>query len=385
MSGLEYDVLILPIEEAKPGMKLAAPVTHPENPNQDLLRQGFVLEDAIILRMRAIGIPFIYVEYPELEILDKHLAVFLTPARQVICTQIRDSMTQVQKQTRAGVPYGDYCDTTRELISTLMTQGQNPIYLDQMSRQGGDAVGHAAAVAHLSLLLGLKLESYIVAQRSRLPPNRAKELVNLGVAGMLHDLGLTTLNESVQKYCEVEPPEDSALREEWETHARVGYELIHNDVEATAAAAVFQHHQHFDGSGFPALKREQGDRETLDHNRIHVFARIIAAANLYDRLSNPAGDKKRRSNLKVMRLLDKQYAGWLDPEIYHVLQSIAPPYPPGCRVRLSDGTRAIVTDVNAAAPTRPTVRRLADDNWTLVGQAIDLRLDGAPQVAAEAA
>lgn len=377
-------MLIVPIEEARDGMKLAAPVMNPENPDQSLLRQGYTLERAVIARMQSLGIPFIYVDYPALDSLDKHLAVYLSPARQAIYKQIKTSLTQVQRQTRPGVSYDAYCNTTRDMISTLLTQGQNPIYLDQMSRQGADVVAHAAAVAHLSLLLGLKLESYLVSQRARLPANRAKDIVNLGVAGMLHDIGMGKLPESLQRYSEADPPQDPAEREQWESHVRVGYEMIRNDVQATAAAAVYQHHQHFDGSGFPALKGSEESDSAMDGERIHVFARIIHCANLYDRLSAaPAGQRKRRSNKHVLHLFQTRHEGWCDPEILRVLQMVAPPYPPGCRVKLDDGSNAVVVDVNPKDPARPIVHRLAEDNWTVVGEPIDLRTPEAPQIDGE--
>lgn len=374
-------MLIVSTDEAKAGMKLAAPVTHPENPGQDLLRAGFVLEDVIIARMLDMGVQYLYIDYPELEILDKHLAVYLTPARQEILKQITGSMQAQQKQTHAGLPYKDYCSTTRELIETLMTQGQNPIYMDQMSRQGADAVAHAAAVSHLALLMGLKLETYIIDQRPRLPPNRAKDIVNLGVAGMLHDLGLTHLPEHMRKFSETEPPEDEEALKEWRTHSEIGYDKIRNDVEATAAAAVYQHHQHFDGSGFPRLRGHGGtSKGTMEGERIHVFSRILLCANLFDRLTAPVGRKQRRSNLEAHRLIQERFAGWCDPNIVRVLMAVAPPYPPGTRLELSDSTRVIVVDADAAQPYRPRVRRLAADGWTLEGDVIDLRAPGAPTI-----
>ena len=35
-------MLILPIDDAKPGMQLAAPVFHPDSPDQELLKRGYV-------------------------------------------------------------------------------------------------------------------------------------------------------------------------------------------------------------------------------------------------------------------------------------------------------------------------------------------------------
>jgi hypothetical protein len=82
----------------------------------------------------------------------------------------------------------------------------------------------------------------------------------------------------------------------------------------------------------------------------------------------------------VLLIIEKRYAGWYDPEVFRVLQAVTPPFPPGCRVKLSDGTLAIVTDINPGTPLQPIVRRLAGDNWELVGDPVDLSIPDAPQI-----
>ena len=54
-------MLIVNVEEARAGMKLAAPVAHPENPQHDLLKKGYALEDKIIPRLARIGVTSLYV------------------------------------------------------------------------------------------------------------------------------------------------------------------------------------------------------------------------------------------------------------------------------------------------------------------------------------
>ena len=368
-------MLIVPIEEARPGMKLAAPVYHPERADQELLRAQFVLDGPIIRRMKELGIEVVVVDYPSLECLDKHLAPYLSPARQKVLKNIRAAMAATQQATRPAISYQDYCNSTQDLIDTLLTQGQNPIYLDQMSRHGQDVVQHAAAVAHLSLLLGLKLEQYVVDQRSRLPSHRAKDCVNLGVAGMLHDIGLTQLPKECQHYSDADPPKDAALRAEWETHCEIGHDLLTNALPATAAGAVFQHHQHFDGSGFPTPRNGN-----MSGEQIHIFARILLVANLYDRLARPASGGPRRSNLEVFRSIRTRYIAWVDPVVLAMLEQLAPAFPPGQRIKLTDGSAAIVIDVNPGSPLAPIVQRLGPDNWTAVGTRVDLSEPGMPGI-----
>jgi response regulator RpfG family c-di-GMP phosphodiesterase len=374
-------VLILTPEEAQPGMTLAAPVAHPDQPDQELLRPGYVLEADVIRRLREMGVAQVFVDYPALDDLDRHLAAFLSPARQKLYRQMRQTMEASQRRVRPGVSYGEYYSTTRELVTTLLSQGQHPIFLDQMARSGTDGVGHAMAVAHLSLLLGIKLENYLIEERKRLPCSRAKDVVNLGVAGMLHDLGKFSLPESLWGASEINPPragDDKTVIEQWQSHPRLGYEQIHEHVEPTAASAVLQHHQHFDGSGFPALAVADTTR-MLEGRRIHIFARIILAADLYDRLAT-VSKSQRRSNLEILHIVRTRYASWIDPFVLRGLAAVAPPFPPGSRLTLSDGTSAIVTRVDECDPYRPVVRRLEGEGWTLSGEPIDLRNPGTPAV-----
>jgi HD-GYP domain-containing protein (c-di-GMP phosphodiesterase class II) len=374
-------VLILAIDEAKPGMKLAAPVLHPEAPEQELLKRGYVLEEKVLRRLTEMGIDVVYVDYPGLDDLDRHLAVNLSPARQAIYQQIKKTITAVQRQTRAEVTYTDYYAGTRELITTLLSQGQHPVFIDQMSRLGTDAVGHATAVAHLSLLLGLKLERYLIDERSRLDLQHAREVVNLGVAGMLHDLGKCKLPEPLQHHNATDLPDDANDRTEWEGHARLGYEMIHRGIEPSAASAVLHHHQRYDGSGFPAMKHKDGTVASLEAKKIHIFSRIVMVADLYDRLATSSDHRGRRSNLEVLHRIRTSYAAWCDPVVLAALQAITPPFPPGSRIGLSDGSMAVVVDVHPDKPYAPKVKRMVGAEMTLEDEPLDLSADGAPQVA----
>jgi HD-GYP domain-containing protein (c-di-GMP phosphodiesterase class II) len=363
------------MEQVRVGMKLAVTVSHPEQPDHSLLNAGFELNDDVISRLRDLGVENVYVDYPDLADLDKHMAAYLSPERQVIYNQIRDAMTAVQKQAKPNVPYNDYYNSTRELIMTLMRQGEHAIYLDQMSgKLGAHAVAHATAVAHLSLMLGLRLETYLVQQRQRLSAAHAREVINLGVAAMLHDIGVAQLPPALRKCSRVAPPEDAALLAEWQTHPHRGYDLIKPGVEATAASAVLHHHQHFDGTGFPLLPVKPGDEPRNAGERIHIFARILAVADLYDRLT--VGETgHRRPNIEILHLMRTRYASTIDPMIMKVVPGVVPPFPPGMTVTLNDSTDAVVVGLQPQRPYQPLVKRIADlATFKLGGPIIDMSL-----------
>jgi HD-GYP domain-containing protein (c-di-GMP phosphodiesterase class II) len=387
-------VLIVNLEEVRAGMTLAAPVAHPENPQHDLLKRGYCLEDGMIPRLRDLGIASLYVDYPGLDDLDRHIAPLLCPARQAMYRQIRDTIGLVQNRMHARVSFTDYYATTRELVLTLMRQGNHPIFMDRVSGLGPDAVSHAATVAHLALVMGLRLEAYLIQQRSRLTPAHAREVVNLGVAGMLHDVGKLHLPEELRGRCEIDAPvagapDDAEARGMWESHSRLGYDMIRGGVESSAAAAVLHHHQHFDGTGFPAPqvetapgKRAERDTRPPRGNAIHIFARILFAADLYANLAHPPGSKIRRGNLEVLHLMRTRYGKWIDPVVFRTLQAVAPPFLPGSKVVLKDKSTAAVVEVRATDPYAPVVRRFRADGAELDGPVLDLRDSAVPRLMA---
>jgi HD-GYP domain-containing protein (c-di-GMP phosphodiesterase class II) len=371
-------MLIVPLDEARPDMILAADVMNPAAPDQVLLKRGFQLDQGVLDRMRSLSVQAIYVNYPELDDLDRHLSPGLSPERQQIFSQIKSTIAQVQKVAKPTVGFTDYYVAIRNFVITLMQQGDHPIYLEQLSSRLGDhEIAHATSVAHLSLLMGISLQTYLRNQRSRLPVEHAVEVTNLGVGGMLHDIGKCKLPPEFGKLSITARLSDEEKKKIWETHPQLGFDMIRGGVESSAAAAVLFHHARFDGQGFPAIpSRGAGGGQkpiAAEGTRIHIFARIIGAADLYDRLTHPSGSgaTSRRPAFEVLHKLRTEYASWLDPVITNALTKIVPPFAPGSRVVLNDSTAAIVTALGKD-PYRPIVRRLAADNWTLEDTPHDL-------------
>ena len=190
------------------------------------------------------------------------------------------------------VGYADYYAAGHEIVCAAMQhRGLEGVYLDDLApRRPDDQPGHAAAVAMLAVLLGVRLEDYVMTQRSRLTPSHAKEVVNLAVAGMLHDIGKAKLPPDLRIHnYNCHSPLDADEQRQWDAHARLSYNLVGRGVETSAATAILHHHQRFDGSADP-----EGDPARLAGDRIHIFARLLTAADLFDRVSNCAGRQLRR-------------------------------------------------------------------------------------------
>jgi HD-GYP domain-containing protein (c-di-GMP phosphodiesterase class II) len=195
---------------------------------------------------------------------------------------------------------------------------------------------------------------------------------------MLHDIGMTRLPEAVlRRHAEKRDDNDP----EWRAHTEIGFEMVRGNIEPSAAASVLHHHQRFDGSGFPERANLHGGTEPVCGQSIHIFARIIAAADTYDRLVNPASDPNsdpaEHPPVPPVRalatLLKQPNRARTDPVVLRALLSVCPAYAPGSTVTLSNGMHAVVSDWSSLDPCRPTVQELTHFEDEDPAEQIDLR------------
>jgi len=255
--------------------------------------------------------------------------------------------------SKAELEYACYAQSVSALIESLINNPESSILIDEI---GSDPSGlqHACSVCFLTTLMGLKLAPYLEHQRSRVAAATARDVTPLGVAAMLHDVGMTRLPDEVrERFAETNDESDPA----WREHVKIGFSLVHGRVPPAAAAAVLHHHQRFDGSGFPMRKRADGGTDRYAGDQIHIYARIIAVADLFDRLSrrvDAQGNPPPRVRVLSMMRRDP-LASWIDPMVFKSLLAVCPPYAPGTQVELNDGRNCVVVGWEPLDPCRPRV------------------------------
>ncbi len=366
-------MLRVPTVHAKPGMTLALPVLHPKRLDTVLLNAGVRLEQVHIRRLREIELADLWIRYPKLEQIGQFVSEDVQRAWGEVTGLIDDAFEALGRDTDARLDYLAYKRAIQGLIEQLTARPKSQLFMREMVESQRALLRHASNVAFVSVLMGLRLEFYVQFERPKLAPAAARDVSSLGVGAMLHDVGVLRLPRPIRMGEDGRPDETDP---QWRRHPRLGYELIRGNVEPSAAAVVLCHHQRFDGTGFPTRIDPMGNELPVKGRNIHIFARIAAAADLFDRLRHPDGGgasldpaaapdpKSRGRALPVVEVLRRMqeppYAAWLDPVVLTGLIAVCPPYPPGCRVRLSDGTSGVVTQWNQEDPCRPTVALVGD-------------------------
>lgn len=192
-------------------------------------------------------------------------------------------------------------------------------------------VGHSVRVAVLAVQVGRELGL------------AAPLLVELGTAGLLHDIGKATLpHEILFKHGALTDEERQLVAR----HPRIGAEMllaVPNAGELSVGAA-FGHHVRHDRGGYP--------RTPAWYER-SLTTSIVQACDVYEALTavrpyKPALTARRAFEI----MLDDR--GAFDPTALGGLIRCMGLYPPGTRVALTDGRRAEVL-ASGAALDRPRI------------------------------
>jgi diguanylate cyclase (GGDEF)-like protein/PAS domain S-box-containing protein len=138
--------------------------------------------------------------------------------------------------------------------------------------------------------------------------NLDKDAVNqMKIAGLIHDIGKIGIDEKIlNKPGNLTDDE----RSEIERHPEIGWRLLSSTYEFTELAQfVLNHHEKWDGSGYPNGLRGEA---------IQLGARIIAIADAYDAMTSDRSYRKGLSKEEAIKELTRCSGSQFDPNIVEV-------------------------------------------------------------------
>lgn len=235
---------------------------------------GEILQASWLQTLKEAGITRLYVHEEQLDqvlaYLNNHL--FLVsgeeqPSRKnfiLFREHLHASLYRAFSQPHLGKNIQEARKSLENILGFLQLKGVPWQILWELLYRDYSLYNHCVNVA----LLGLAFLLFLKAPRN--------ECLNLGLAGLFHDVGLTCLDvELVNKNDPLSPEERQVL----EQHPLLGYRLLkpHVAIPVTTLRLILEHHENADGSGYP-----QG----LPLERQHPHTRIIFLLECYDAMTN---------------------------------------------------------------------------------------------------
>ncbi|TKB95106.1 MAG: HD domain-containing protein [Nitrospira sp.] len=172
-----------------------------------------------------------------------------------------------------------------------------------------------------------------------------KELDRLTLAGLLHDIGLFAVPQSlITKSGRLTHDERTLI----EQHPELGYQTIRKAGQKYdwLAQVVRQAHERWNGQGYP---------NKLSGRQICEFAQIIGVVDIFDALVSPRGYRRRFFPHEAVRELIVAERTAFPREVVKALVEQLSAYPLGTSVRLTTGEVGAVIRVNPCYPLRPVV------------------------------
>ena len=227
----------------------------------------------------------------------------------------------------------DRLEVLRDELVSALKQNDELVVQALSGPAGSPLITNLINVGILSAKVGTGLGYY------------GNELDRLALAGLLHDIGLFTVPQSLVTKAGRLTLEERVMIEQ---HPERGYQLVHTLGPAYdwLAHVIRQAHERFNGKGYPNRSKA---------GQVGEMAQIIGVVDIFDALVSERPYRHRLFPHEAVRELLVTERTAFPREILKALVEQLTFYPLGTTVRLTTGETATVCRVNSQYPLRPIV------------------------------
>lgn len=335
------------LDNISSGMKLAKPLYNADG--MVLLNAGIELQDRFINRLKELDVSYIYVEDDLTQDIDVP-DVIGEKTRVEAVSNAKKIMEQIR--LGCGVDATQAKKVTNTLVDDLCRNKGVMANFSDMRTRNDYLFAHSVNVCVLSVMTGISLGFDEL------------RLQDLGVGALLHDVGKTEVaSEVLNKTGRLTPEESDEIKK----HPVLGFNILraNPDISLISAHCAFQHHERFDGTGYP---------RGLKEDEIHQYAQIVAIADVYDALTSDAAYRRAMPVYEAIAIITKAGGTYFSNELVKVFVDNIAVYPIGSVVRLNNNQIGVVVDISREAKSKPVIRILFDENKKHVDKLIELDL-----------
>lgn len=246
---------------------------------------------------------------------------------------IKEIFDSVIKNPAAPIDFHQILSDFTELIASCRTTVALFDKLHNMRQDEDSVYAHCLNVALISRMMGkwLKLDD--------------SERDILTLCGLFHDIGKISIPNEILNKPDKYTDEEFALIQQ---HPLFSYKLLKQQpIDERIKQAALQHHERWDGSGYP--QKIAGD--TLDD-----FAAIVAIADVYDATTAARSYRPPLCPFQVISMFEKDGLQKYHPKyILTFLNRIATTYQHN-RILLNNGHSANIVMINPSNLTRPMIQ-----------------------------
>jgi HD-GYP domain-containing protein (c-di-GMP phosphodiesterase class II) len=340
---------------AKPGMELARPVY--DNWGDLALPVGATLDARDIAKVDDIGVGELFICNQKTE--DINILPLIPPELEGAMSKalrraLIECRTMLISRSQQSIDLALINNLMDELIDTLASENRGDASIAGCYSLRDYNFVHPVKVAGLSVLIG---------KASGLSD---RELKQLGMASLFQNVGYVLLPQGIlEKPGFLNTAETKAVQR----HPVYGSQILarYTEIGPEAVNIVLQHHERWNGSGYPFGLRNSGISQPAGIlGMIDVcFALASKRPHREEFLPAFAIEHSIVSSQDAIEYVYAYSGELFDPALVKVFTKIVPIYPSGTMVKLNDGRIGIVSKSNPECVRRPKLRIVGG---TLVGE-----------------
>lgn len=325
--------------------------------DRTLVARGAILDAYTIEALAKRGIHGVYIrtgeEEPEQEVKEEALSPVVRNKIEKCRTEdpVKVHLSEsVKKRVSEGIQYlynnsdsAKFADTSAKITNDLMhaIESNDALAVDISTLKTSDeyTFKHSVDVATMSMIIARNLGM------------NHKEVYEIGIAGLLHDMGKSKIPlEILNKPARLTDEEFAIMKQ----HSELGYAILKEKKEFHGAIslAVLQHHEKMNGMGYPLGYKS---------DKIIHYAKIMSVSDVYDALVTERPYKKSFSQRTAVEMIMSMTDELDITAMRSFLESVIL-YPVDSVVSLSNGEDARVVENKPHSVLRPTVVGLTTGN-----------------------
>lgn len=214
-----------------------------------------------------------------------------------------ESMTTQQNMLLQRLDLDRLVDKANSLVDSLLSGTYAPM-LHLMYDYDACTYTHTKNVTLLALLAAIEMQYSV------------DDLRNIALGAILHDIGKLKVPLSIlDKPGRLTPKEFAVVQK----HPRIGYDMIADagPVSSAVKQIVLQHHENFDGSGYPMC---------LDRYHGYRHARLVHICDVYEAMCAKRPYKLPMSREQVREFIQSKTGTMFDPELVRKFLDVVPAY-----------------------------------------------------------
>ena len=316
-----------------------------------LIARGVILDEYLIDALKRLGINGVYIREGEDEEVDtptEYGPVSEETQKKIenLTVEDRTRVTlseSVKQRVQEGISYlysnteaEDLADASKSIASELLKaiDANDALAVDISMLKVSDeyTFKHSVDVATMAMVVAKKMGF------------SEEEVCDVGVAGLLHDLGKSKVpTEVLNKPGKLTNEEFDIMKK----HPIYSYNILKDNkgIKDSVKLAVLQHHEKINGQGYPM---------GLSSSQICKFAKILAVVDIYDALVTERPYKEAFTQRDAVEML-MAMTYELDMDSLKGFLGSVILYPVNCVVQLSNGEYAKVVENYTDYILRPKV------------------------------